>query len=143
MGKFNIENYDVTIDDVTETRQRIIYYDLENNEITRVRYTGNIDEIPEGYVNLNGCPPKVMRWQFRAQLTITPSPDNNFGSLENHIIYLISQMTGNDKIITESAWNHANIISRYSPIVSSFATIIGLSESEIDDIFINASQIKI
>jgi len=34
LGTFIIEDYTVTIDGVDEDRQRIIYYDLNNNEIT-------------------------------------------------------------------------------------------------------------
>lgn len=143
IGKFNIEDYQVTVNGNTETRQRIIYYDLYDNEITTGRYTGDVDDILPNYVNLDNCPPRIMRWQFRAQLALMESPDINFTSLEEYITYLISQMTGDEKIKTDRAWNYANTISRYSLTVATFATVLGLSSSEVDNIFINADQITI
>jgi hypothetical protein len=143
IGKFNIEDYQVTINGNTETRQRIIYYDLNLNEITTGRYYGEVDTISEGYVNLNNCPPKVMRWQFRSELSIMPSPNVNFNSLDEYITYLITQMTGNQKIYTEKAWTESNTISRYSNVVNDFKIILNLTDTELDDIFINANQIII
>lgn len=142
-GKFNIEDYQVTISGNTETRQSVIFYDIDGEPIWKARYSGNIEDIPEGYVNLNNCPARVMRWQFRAQLATMPSPDINYNSLEEYITYLITQMTGEEKTYTEKAWNEANTISRYSPTIQNFGTILSLSSAEIDDIFINADQITI
>jgi len=143
IGKFNIESEEVTINGVTEISQIIIYYDLYGNEITRATYSGDIDEISPNHVNLNNCPPKVMRWQFKTQLALMPSPDDNFSSLEEYIDYLITQMTGENKIIIEKAWKNANTISRYSQTIIYFANILGLTETEIDEIFISANNIKI
>ena len=143
IGKFNIEDYQVTINGNTETRQRIIYYDLNLNELNRLRFDGDFDTILPNYVDLNGCPPRIMRWQFRAQLALMESPDNNFSNLDEYITHLITQMTGDEKIKTQKAWESANTISRFSPTVLNFGLTLNLSSSEIDDIFINAYEISI
>jgi hypothetical protein len=143
LGTFVIEDYTVTIDGVDENRQRIIYYDLDNNEITRARYYGEPDTILAGYTKASGCLIRVMRWQFRAQLGIEPSTDINFTTLKDQVDYVISQMTGSQKIVTEEAWLSANTISRISPTVNAIEGVVGLNESQVDNIFISASLLSL
>jgi hypothetical protein len=143
LGTFVIEDYTVTIDGVDENRQRIIYYDLDNSELTRSRYYGEPDDILDGYTKASGCPIRVMRWQFRAQLGLEPSTDVNFTTLKDQVDYVISQMTGSQKIITEEAWLSANTISRISPTVNAIEGVVGLNESQVDNIFISASLLSL
>ena len=143
LGTFVIEDYTVTIDGVDENRQRIIYYDLDNSEITRARYYGEPDDILDGYTKASGCPIRVMRWQFRAQLGLEPATDVNFTTLKDQVDYVISQMTGSQKIVTEEAWLSANTISRISPTVNAIGGVVGLNESQVDNIFISASLLSL
>jgi hypothetical protein len=56
---------------------------------------------------------------------------------------MIIQMTGNEKIKAEEAWDNSNYINRYSPLVLSMAQTLGMNEYDIDQIFIEANNIKI
>jgi hypothetical protein len=142
-GIYEIQNYEVEINGSGQTRQRIIYYNENNEEILRGRFYGDADEIKEGFTLSGGTPPKVMRWQFRTQLHLMESPDNNYANLEDYITYLISQMTGEEKIKTEHAWDYANTISRYSDTVNNFTIILNLTEEEVNNIFKDANNISI
>jgi hypothetical protein len=137
-GNYKIEDYTVTIDGVDETRQKVIYYNIDGEEITAFRFNGNYDEIDSDYLSFNGCPIKVTRWQFKAQLECVPNPIPAFD-----VQYMIDQMIGNEKIIAQSAWDNANFINRYSPLVLSMAQSLGLNDSDIDQIFIQAYNINI
>ena len=143
LGKFNIEDYEVAISGVTETRQRITYYDLENNELFKARYYGDTDEINEGYVMDDGTPRRVQRWQFKSQLDLEPSPDSGYTSLKEYTTYLIDQLSGTTKIISTEAWDSANYVSYYSPTVSYIATMAGLNDSDVRRIFRDASNIEV
>jgi hypothetical protein len=143
LGKYKIEDYTVTIDGVDEVRQKVIYYNLDGDEILITRFNGDYDEIDSNYLSFDGAPLKVTRWQFRTQLTFMPSQDPNFGNLRDLVSYMISQMSGNDKVKAEEAWTSANYISKYSPLVLSMAHSLGLSDSDVDQIFIEANNIKI
>jgi hypothetical protein len=56
---------------------------------------------------------------------------------------MITQMSGNEKVKAEEAWESANYISKYSPLVLSMAQALGLSGSDVDQIFIEAYKIEI
>jgi len=129
--------------EIDSQNEIIIYYDLENTEITRMAYSGDPDEILEGYTTLTGAPPKVMRWQFRAQLGLESATDNNFTTLKDQVEYIITQMTGSQRIVTEEAWNSAATISRLSPTVEAIGILVGYNDTQIDNIFISGSNISI
>ena len=143
LGKYKIENYIVTIDGVNETRQKVTYYNIEGDEVSVARFSGDYDEIESNYLSFDGAPLKVTRWQFRTQLAFMPSPDPNFDNLRDLVSYMITQMSGNEKVKAEEAWTSANYISKYSPLVLSMAQALGLSGSDVDQIFIEAYKIEI
>ena len=122
----------------------VTYYDMQGNEETKAAFNGDADEIPSSYVDLiTNCPIRVMRWQFKAQLALESATDNNFTTLKDQVDYIITQMTGSQKIITEEAWVSANTISRISPTVGAIGSIVGLTETQINNIFISSSLISI
>jgi hypothetical protein len=84
-----------------------------------------------------------MRWQFRAQLGLEPATDNNFTTLKEQVDGIISQMTDAQKIVTEEAWLSAATISRLSPTVAAIGTIVGLNDTQIDNIFVSASLLSL
>jgi hypothetical protein len=143
LGKYKIEDYIVTINGVDETRQKVTYYNIEGEEVSVTRFNGNYDEIDSNYLSFDNAPLKVTRWQFRTQLAFMPSPDPNFANLRDLVSYMITQMSGNEKVKAEEAWESANYISKYSPLVLSMAQALGLSGSDVDQIFIDAYQIEI
>lgn len=122
----------------------VTYYDMQGNEETKAAFNGDADEIPTGYVELtSNSPIRVMRWQFRAQLGLESATDNNFTTLKDQVEYIITQMTGSQKVITEEAWHSAATISRLSPTVAAIGTTVGINNTQIDNIFISASSISI
>lgn len=122
----------------------VTYYDMQGNEETKAAFNGDPDEIPTGYIEVtSNSPIRVMRWQFKAQLALESATDNNFTTLKDQVDYIITQMTGSQKIITEEAWVSANTISRISPTVGAIGSIVGLTETQIDNIFISSSLISI
>jgi hypothetical protein len=143
LGKYKIEDYIVTINGVDETRQKVTYYNIEGEEVSVTRFNGNYDDIDSKYLSFDGAPLKVTRWQFRTQLAFMPSTDPNFTNLRDLVSYMITQMSGNEKVKAEEAWESANYISKYSPLVLSMAQALGLSDSDVDQIFIDAYQIEI
>jgi hypothetical protein len=143
LGKYKIEDYIVTINGVDETRQKVTYYNIEGEEVSVTRFNGNYDEIDSNYLSFDDAPLKVTRWQFRTQLAFMPSPDPNFTNLRDLVSYMITQMSGNEKVKAEEAWTSANYISKYSPLVLSMAQALGLSDSDVDQIFIEAYKIEI
>lgn len=48
-GYYKIENYTVTINDLEQIREKIIYYNLRMEEITIFRYYGTVEEILPGF----------------------------------------------------------------------------------------------
>jgi hypothetical protein len=143
LGKYKIEDYTVTIDGIDEIRQKVIYYNIDGDEIFISKFDGDYNEINPNYLTFNGSPLKVTNWQFRTQLSFMPSPNPNFNNLKDLVSYMIIQMTGNEKIKAEEAWDNSNYINRYSPLVLSMAQTLGMNEYDIDQIFIEANNIKI
>lgn len=143
LGTYEIQDYTVTINGVDQDRQRIIYYDLNNNEITSVRYYGDPDVISEQYTMTDGTPRRILRWQFKSQLALEPSPTTGHTDLREFTTYLIDQLTGDTKIIATEAWNSANHISYYSPTVAFIANAAGLSDSDVRRIFRDSLTIQI
>jgi hypothetical protein len=141
LGTYEIQDYTVTIDGVDETRQKIIYYTGE--DVVVERYKGDPDSIKEGYTMTDGTPRRVLRWQFKSQLALEPSPDSGYTNLNEYTTFLISELTGATKIIATEAWNSANHISYYSPVVSYIANMAGLSDSDVRRIFRDSVNIQI
>jgi len=143
LGHFEIENYTVNINGVDESRKSITYYDLDNVEITKERYYDDVDSILPNYTTSTNSPLRVTLWQFKAQLQLTPAVNVGFSNLKEEIDSTLSQISGSQGIIVESAWNNANNISRLSPTVEFIGTQLGLTDPQIDDIFISGSLISL
>jgi HD-GYP domain-containing protein (c-di-GMP phosphodiesterase class II) len=143
LGHFEIENYTVNINGVDESRKSITYYDLENIEVTKERYYDDVDSILPNYTTSTNSPLRVTLWQFKAQLQLTPAVNVGFSNLKEEIDSILSQISGSQGVIVESAWNNANNISRLSPTVEFIGTQLGLTDPQIDDIFISGSLISL
>ena len=55
----------------------------------------------------------------------------------------VDAMTGNDKIMAQIALNDTTDWRRDSPFLTQMADAVGITESQLDDLFIAASQIEI
>ncbi len=143
LGQFEIQDYTVNVNGVDENRKMIIYYDLDGTELTRERYYGESDSIPDGYTTTTGAPIRLTLWQFKAQLELTPATTGSFANLKEEVTDLIHQFTGPQHVIIQSAWDNANNISRVSPTVAIIGNQLGLSSTQIDNIFISGSLISL
>ena len=91
--------------------------------------------------SINGVPVKVTRWQLRAQLAIM--------NLETNVTTAINSLPTSTqdeqelKIKAQYAWDSANYIEIESPTVAMIQSVLGLTNQEVDDIFINANLINI
>lgn len=79
-------------------------------------------------------PKIVSQRQLRTQLVL-----NGFDL--NDVQTAINGLTGPDKSIAQIAWDYAITFERESPLLISLALSLGLTESQIDDIFLNASKL--
>jgi len=97
-------------------------------------YYGQIQD-GEGFVNpavIESCPASVERYQARVAL-------HNAGYLEQVEALMINPDT---PMIAREAWVGASSFRRDSVTVKSMGNELGLSESQIDDLFIAASKIE-
>ena len=90
---------------------------------------------------VNGVPVRVTRWQLRAQLAIQ--------GLEQSVTDAINALPSGTqqeqefKIKAQYAWDYSNHIERQSPTVAMIQVVLGLTDAQVDDIFVNAYQIDI
>lgn len=120
----------------------------EKTHILNVLLSLNIDNYAKSKLTLplvedvvDGVPVMVTRWQLRAQLAIQ--------GLEDLVTTAISSLPSGTqaeqefKIKAQYAWDYSNNIERQSPTVSMIQAVLGLTDSQVDDIFVNAYQIDI
>lgn len=92
----------------------------------------NIEEINE--FNRKSIPKVVSQRQLRTQLVL-----NGFDL--NDIQIAIDELTEPNKSIAQIAWDYAITFERNSPLLVVVGQMLGLSESDIDTIFLNASKL--
>jgi hypothetical protein len=131
-----------------KSTSEVVLTETEKNHLLSVLTSLQIDNYFKGQLThplvtdvVDGVPVKVTRWQLRAELAIR--------GLENNVTTAISNLpTGTQseqelKIKAQYAWDYSNYIERDSPTVSMIQMVLGLTNSEVDDIFISAYQIEI
>jgi hypothetical protein len=104
-------------------------------------YTKNKLAFPLVQDVVDGVPVMVTRWQLRAQLAIQ--------GLEANVTAAINALPSSTpeetdfKIKAQYAWEAANNILRLSPTVEMIQAVLGLTNLEVDEIFIEAYKISI
>lgn len=88
---------------------------------------------PEPYV---APPPSIPQTVTRFQALVTLSAAGHLPTIRAHISAL-----GEDDI-TRLAWENATDWERSSPTLAALATMLGLSDIEVDDLFVAASQVS-
>lgn len=83
-------------------------------------------------------PGEVLSWRIRAMAKLTPHGQSN---LAHTIEALILTLDLPDRVIADRVWNQGISISRTSPIVAEIVSSLSLTEEEIDQLFIQASQL--
>jgi hypothetical protein len=90
---------------------------------------------------VDGVPVRVTRWQLRAQLAIQ--------NLEANVTAAINALPDSTqaeqefKIKAKYAWESANNVQRQSPTVFMIQQVLGLTDTQVDNIFIEAYKIDI
>ena len=90
---------------------------------------------------VNGVPVIVSRWQLRAQLAIQELEQDVTDAI--NALPSATQAEQEFKIKAQYAWDYSNNIERYSPTVAMIQVVLSLTDTQVDDIFINAYQIDI
>ena len=83
----------------------------------------------------------VTRWQLRAQLAIQGLEDSVTTAING--LPSSTQTETEFKIKAQYAWDYSNNIERNSPTVAMIQAVLSLTDSEVDDIFIDAYAIDI
>lgn len=81
-------------------------------------------------------PLEITNFQCRAVLKMTPMPDG--GTMLDFVDTAIQASGG----LTLLAWEYGGVVTRYGPSMASFAAQLGLSDEQLDAMFIAASQIS-
>jgi hypothetical protein len=134
-------------EDLLSTSETILSEE-ERQHILSVIVSMNVDNYAKGKLMHpliqdadNGVPVKVTRWQLRAQLAIMSLEDGVTSA-----IMALPTVTPEEqalKIKAQYAWDYANYIERESPTVAMIQVVLGLTNTETDDIFVNANLINI
>lgn len=88
-----------------------------------------IEEIEREYM-----PKCVSQRQLRTQLVL-----NGFDL--NSVQLAINELTEPDKSVAQIAWDYAITFERDSPLLVCLASNLGLTQNEVDEIFLNASKL--
>lgn len=131
-----------------KSTSEVVLTETEKNHLLSVLTSLSIDNYFKGQLThplvtdiVDGVPVKVTRWQLRAELAIR--------GLEDGVTTAITDLPSGTqaeqelKIKAQYAWDYSNYIERDSPTVSMIQMVLGLTNSEVDDIFISAYQIEI
>lgn len=103
------------------------------NFTTREYYEGATQEELDEY-NKSLVPEVVTKLQLKLQLTLS-------GFDLTLIDNAISQLPEPQRSLTSISWNDATIFERSNPLLINLATQLGLTSLDLDNIFINASNI--
>lgn len=79
-------------------------------------------------------PQEISLWQFRAVLKLM--------NLFDKVNIIIDQLPYPLKSITKEQWEYGNIVQRNHPVIVQLGSELGLSSSQIDDIFKTANSFK-
>ena len=87
-------------------------------------------------------PQTLTAWQARAALKLTPAPGG--GTLHDSVDAAITAMPdGPDKVVIQTAWENNAGFSRTSPTILAFAARLGLTDEQLDQLFITGAKLVI
>ena len=130
-----ITKYKITKDGVTI--EFLTFNDAQNFILANPEWAGVAiiefqEEIPAPEIIV---PFEVPTWRLRAILAI-----NN---LEQSVTDALDQLTDPQKTIAKRAWDFGSKTERTSPTVEFIKTVLNLTDSEVDNFFIQAEAIQI
>lgn len=121
--------FDLILPEITENQKHgEIYFDEENQVFTYKKLELTIEELK------SKIPKTVSQRQLRTQLVLT-------GFNLTDIDTAIKSLPEPDRSVALVAWDYAVTFERESPLLVSLALMLGLTETDLENIFINASQL--
>lgn len=121
--------FDLMIPELNENEKLgEVYFDEENQVFTYQKIELSVEEIKAR------IPQVVSQRQLRTQLVLT-------GFNLSDIDTAIKSLPEPDRSIALIAWDYAITFERESPLLVSLALMLGLTEYDLENIFINASQL--
>jgi hypothetical protein len=94
-----------------------------------------IETATEQEILSSNIPLEVGLWKVRAILTIM--------GLEQAITLLLSELSEPNRTAALAIWDRGNTVDRYSPTVLFLQQALELTDSEVDNIFIEANKITL
>lgn len=85
-------------------------------------------------LSAEAVPQEVLLWQFRAAVALA--------GLKEAVETELASLHGATKTIATDKWEYGNTVKRYHPTTVSLGAAIGLSPSQIDDIFKTAASLQ-
>lgn len=80
-------------------------------------------------------PPSVSLWQFRAALRL----NGNFERVQ----YALAQLQSPENVLAAELFEYGNTIYRTSALATELIKILGVTDEQVDALFIQADQIKV
>jgi len=121
--------FDLIIPEILENQKLgEIYFNEENQVFTYQVLQLTVEELK------SRIPQTVSQRQLRTQLVL-------IGFNLTDIDTAINSLSEPDKSIAQIAWDYAITFERESPLLVSLALMLGLTETDLENIFINASKL--
>lgn len=105
------------------------YYTPEFNELGKPTGRGSLSAPPQQ------VPLSIANWRAKAVIELT--------GLTAQVEQALAAMTGPEGVVARSAWNGNADFARNGATVTTLATTLGLSDQQVDQMFIQASQLTV
>lgn len=130
IANFEDTETEIAIDEILTEPFIVPYF----NQETREFYEGATQEEIEEYNRLN-VPSEVQLWRIRTILKLS--------SLEQVVETALNNLQEPQKTGALYIWNYGTTVERYSQTVLLLQSILGLTDEQTNDIFIQANNISI
>ena len=88
-----------------------------------------------------GVPFSVTMRQARIVLALQPSPDNAFPNLLAYVLAQFDQLPEPDRTIADITFEYSTEVQRNNPLIAQVAAMGGLTDEQIDEMFIQAATL--
>lgn len=139
---YNPETFDVILTGFYEEQPENSTTSVPEVTYYKARYNPDDDSFFEGateeeilQIQRGVVPEEVPLWKVRAILTIM--------GLEQAITLLLSELSEPNRTAALAIWDRGNTVDRYSPTVLFLQQALELTDSEVDNIFIEANKITL
>ena len=121
---------EILIDELLQVPMITPYFDFDTGEFCEGATQGEIDE-----ANKSDVPYEVQLWRIRTILKLS--------NLEQTVEIALNNLPDPQKTGALYIWNYGTTVERNSQTVLLLQSVLGLTDSQTDDIFIQAQNISI